>query len=74
MDSGMKGFICLFLLQGVLDSSHGRQQWGQHHSPERGITVFHTRGGARHRWHDHLRESEYGATGLEQGGPQPLSG
>lgn len=58
----------LFLLQGVRGSGHGRQQWRQHYTPERGFTVFHARGGARHRWHDHFGESERGEKVLVGGG------
>lgn len=70
--TGAQSLSDLFLLQGVLDSSHGRQQRGQRHSPERGITIFHTRGGAGHRWHDHFRESEHGEKGLEWGVTAPV--
>lgn len=75
IESGVKAQNLLHPpLQGVPGSSHGRQQWGQRHTPERGITVLHSRGGAGHRWHDHIRESEYGERGLEWGGPGPLWG
>lgn len=62
----------LFLLQGVRGGGHGGQQWGQRHPPERGVTVFHARGGARYRCHDHFRESEHGEKVLEWGGTAPV--